>query len=73
VCIEAAGDLDAQVDRYSRDQMVWFTTGGSKTYGEAFLSRPVLERLISEHGMPLKVAAFDTTALGQDAFVLRKV
>ena len=55
VCIDAAGSLEALIDQYNATGFVWFTGGGSKLYGEAFLGKKALERFIAEHSISLAI------------------
>jgi hypothetical protein len=41
-------------------------------YGEAYLGPEPLQRLISDHLLPLEVVEFDNSTLTQDAFILRR-
>jgi hypothetical protein len=72
LCIDAAGDLRRRIADYVRGEFVWFTSGGSDLYGEAFLSEPVLRRLLQQVAPKLSISVFDTSSLAQDVFVLRR-
>ena len=73
ICIRAAGSIDDRIEDFKKGEFVWFTSGKSDLYGEAFLSETVLRSLIAKDDVPLEVTAFDSTTLSQVAFVLRKV
>lgn len=73
VCLDAAGPIAARLAAYRRDEFVWFTSGQSTLYGEAFLGRAALARLIAQDGLPWAIEAADVTTLSQDGFVLRRL
>ena len=73
ICLRGAGDIDQRIREYEAGEFVWFTQGQSTLYGEAFVGRGALERLIAREKLPLAVEVFDATTLAQDAFVLRRV
>lgn len=73
VCLDAAGSVEQRILDYNRGEFVWFTSGQSLLYGEAFLSETALTRLITRHQLPFALLAVDTSSLGQDAFVLRRL
>jgi SAM-dependent methyltransferase len=70
LCLSAAGSIEKRIDEYNSGNFVWFTNGNSKLYGEAFLSKTVLLRVISEKALPLSIVDYDNHSLAQDAFVL---
>ncbi len=72
VCIEAAGDLDDRILAYNRGEFVWFTSGGSQLYGEAFLGLAALKRLVADNRLPFDIKKYDAHTLSQDAFVLSR-
>jgi SAM-dependent methyltransferase len=72
LCIEAAGSLDAQIERYKQGNFVWFSSGRSTLYGEACLGPRVLEYFITQDNLPFEVMTFDTTSLPQDVFILKR-
>jgi SAM-dependent methyltransferase len=73
VCIDAAGSLEQRLAEYERGEFVWFTSGGSTLYGEAFVSETALRKLILENQLPFEISLFDKTALAQDGFVLKRL
>lgn len=73
VCLDAAGSIEDRIGGYASGEFIWFTSGQSKVYGEAFISEAALARLLDEHRIPLVLVRSDTSTLGQDAFVLRRV
>ena len=73
VCIQAAGSIESRAEQLRRGEFVWFTSGQSLLYGEAFLSRRALERLLEQHKLPFKVEDFDEKTLSQDVFVLSRL
>ena len=72
VCLDAAGSIEDRIRDYARGEFVWFTSGQSTVYGEAFLGEAALARLLAEHRIPLTLVRVDKSSLGQDAFVLRR-
>ena len=73
VCLDAAGSIEQRILEYRRGEFVWFTSGQSLLYGEAFVSETALTRLIQRCQLPFALLAVDTSSLGQDAFVLRRL
>ena len=73
VCLDAAGSIEQLILDYGRGEFVWFTSGQSLLYGEAFVSEAALTRLITRRHLPFTLQAVDTSSLGQDAFVLRRL
>ena len=73
VCLNAIGDITARIAEYEAGDFVWFTGGSSTLYGEAFVSKHALEKLLQECAPKLFIDTFDTTTLAQDAFVLRRM
>ena len=73
ICLDAAGPIRQRILDYERGEFVWFTSGESLLYGEAFVSEAALARLIAQHGLPFALTAVDRSSLGQDAFVLRRL
>ena len=73
VCLDAAGSIEDRIGDYASGGFIWFTSGQSKVYGEAFISEAALARLLDEHRIPLVLVRSDTSTLGQDALVLRRV
>jgi SAM-dependent methyltransferase len=72
VCISAAGSIEKRIEEYDLGEFVWFTNGTSKLYGEAFLSKAVISRIIGSEGLPLVVVDYDDRSLAQDAFILKR-
>jgi SAM-dependent methyltransferase len=73
LCLSAAGTIQERIEEYDSGQFVWFTNGASKLYGEAFLSRTVLSRMIDILRLPLSIVEYDDQVLAQDVFIIRKV
>jgi hypothetical protein len=73
LCISAAGSIDQRLDEYERGEFVWFTSGGSTLYGEAFLGEAALRKLLIQHQIPFAISHFDNTSRAQDGFVLRRL
>ena len=73
VCLDAAGAIEQRILDYRRGEFVWFTSGQSLLYGEAFVSETALTRLIQRHQLPFALLSVDRSSLGQDAFVLRRL
>ena len=73
VCLDAAGNIEDRITEYSNGKFVWFASGASKLYGEAFLGQDALTALIAERNLPLELELFDSTSLAQDVFVLRRL
>ena len=73
VCLSAAGSIDKRIEEYRSGEFVWFTNGDSKLYGEAFLSKSVILRIIKDKGLPLALVDYDDQSLAQDAFVLKRI
>ena len=73
VCLDAAGSIEDRIQEYACGGFVWFTSGQSTLYGEAFISEAALARLLADHRIPLALVRSDTCSLGQDAFVLRRL
>jgi len=66
------GDIEAVLARHRAGEFIWIDTGQTRLYGEAFLGPEPLGMLIADHMLPLQVTAFDTNALPQDVFILRR-
>jgi ubiquinone/menaquinone biosynthesis C-methylase UbiE len=73
VVLAAAGSIEKRILEYERGEFVWFTGGQSRLYGEAFVSESALKQLITQQSLPFAVVSFDSTSLGQDAFVLQRL
>jgi Methyltransferase domain len=72
VCLLGTGDIDARIQDYHAGEFVWCDSSQNSLYGEAFISRVALQRLIDELGLPLSIEVFDDATLSQDVFILRK-
>ncbi|WP_409915991.1 methyltransferase domain-containing protein [Hyphomonas sp.] len=70
-CVAASGDIDQNIDAYKKGEFVWFKSGPSDLYGEAFLGEAPLKKLLAEHAPKLMLAKFDAESLPQDVFILR--
>jgi SAM-dependent methyltransferase len=71
--LQHIGDPNQLRDHYASGKFIWIKSGDVlPNYGETLLSRPALERILREQGLPLEIVAFDTESLAQDAFVLRR-
>lgn len=73
VCLAAAGSIEDRLADYDRGEFVWFTSGQSTTYGEAFVSETALAQIISQYQIPFALSLVDKTTLGQDAFLLTRL
>jgi SAM-dependent methyltransferase len=73
VCIDAAGSIEERIKDYERGQFVWFTSGKSTLYGEAFIGREALHSMIKQNQLPFQILAFEQSALPQDVFVLKRL
>jgi SAM-dependent methyltransferase len=73
VCIDAAVSIDQRLSDYQNGDFVWFTSGKSTLYGEAFVSKDALRRLLLQYQLPFEIQAFDKAGLPQDAFVLKRL
>lgn len=73
VCLAAAGSIEERLADYDRGEFVWFTSGQSAAYGEAFVSETALVRLISQYRLPFALSLADKTTLAQDAFLLTRL
>ncbi len=72
-CIDAAGALPDRLAEYRAGEFVWFTSGGSTLYGEAFVGQGALQGIIREDALPFELVEFDAGSLAQDVFVLRRI
>jgi hypothetical protein len=72
VCLRGAGDIDQRIEDYKEGKFVWFNSINNEYYGETFMSRVALERIIVSNELPLIVEVFDDVSLGQDVFILRR-
>jgi len=72
ICIKAmGGDVGMAIHSYENGDFVWF--GSTATgYGEAFVSKASLSRILDRHKIGLTLEAFDDERLSQDCFVLKK-
>lgn len=66
------GDLEHLLARYRAGEFLWIDMDQTPLYGEAYLGPEPLQRLISDHLLPLEVVEFDNSTLAQDAFILRR-
>jgi hypothetical protein len=73
VCIAAAGSIEEKLASYEKGDFVWFTSGKSTLYGEAFVSENAIKNIISANSLPFAVVVFDKVTLGQDVFVLKRL
>ena len=73
VCLDAAGRIEDRIAEYEEGEFVWFTNGGSSSYGEAFVSEAALRHLLVHYQIPFALTLSDSATLGQDAFVLTRL
>lgn len=72
VCLDVAGPIATRLAEFGRGEFVWFTSGLSTLYGEAFMSKAALVRLIRRDRLPFTIEVADTSSLSQDVFILRR-
>jgi hypothetical protein len=72
VCIDAMGSIEGAIKIFEDTGFLWFTSGKSILYGEAFISKEGLERIIFSRQIPLKIISFDCESLSQDVFILQR-
>lgn len=74
LCLSAIGTpISERINALKTGEFVWFSTGNSDKYGEAFLPQIVIERWIKEMDLPLGIVRYDSENLAQDCFVLERV
>jgi hypothetical protein len=73
VCLTGSGDLNERIKEFSQGKFVWFKTLDNDIYGETFMSKAVLESMISTHSIPLTIDVFDDQTLAQDVFIVRRI
>jgi len=73
VCLAAAGSIEQRMADFECGKFVWFTSGQSTMYGEAFVSEAALVKLLSQYQLPFSLSLVDKVTLGQDVFVLTRL
>jgi len=73
LCIGSGGSIEQRLADYERGEFVWFSGLNSTSYGEAFVSKTALTKLIADHDLPFRIKVFDKVSLPQDAFVLERL
>jgi hypothetical protein len=72
-CLDAAGDLEEQRQRYLRGEFVWLPDDPNKPYGHAtILHEKALQEIVRARRLPFELVEFDHETLNMDVFVLRR-
>lgn len=72
VCLDACSDIDDCIRAYEEGEFVWFTSGKSTLYGEAFMSKQALVGILGKMAPDLSLRLYDNHSLPQDIFILQK-
>lgn len=71
--LQGLSDPDSLREPYRAGKFIWMRSRNDAAYGDVLMGRAALQQILSEQALPLKIVAFDTVSLPQDAFLLRRL